>query len=353
MTNMCRIRLLSWLALAPLAAWTPSCRDQAVLSDASPSAAVPAPPPAAAPSASLALPKPGSGPQLLALGLSFTEIHREPRFDWRLVDRLSWQASPDRLPTLPDEPLRGLSPCPTGMLLVEGQAVIDSRGLDDSDEVMLAQNESCTRWLTTDRGLNGLCTRFDAERWSERRERFPRKAMRYCIDRFEFPNAYGEFPLVVATFSESQKYCERAGKRLCTESEWTFACEGEEARPFPYGYERDARACNIGVLAPGAPDDTFKPRFTEHTARGIDLAWRGRRSGESPSCRSPFNVEDMTGNVDEWTRSVRRYGYEMILKGGHWGAGRHRCRPQTRGHGPYYIRYDAGFRCCAEAPRTE
>jgi formylglycine-generating enzyme required for sulfatase activity len=56
----------------------------------------------------------------------------------------------------------------------------------------------------------------------------------------------------------------------------------------------------------------------------------------------------MTGNVDEWTRSVRNYGYKMILKGGHWGPGRQRCRPQTRGHGPYYIRYDQGFRCCAD-----
>lgn len=289
-----------------------------------------------------------SGPRLLSLGFTFTEVHAEPRFEWRLVDKRSWQASSESLPALaPERPLQP-SRCPDGMILVQGRYLADTRGRDDSDEVLLAQNEACTRWLTGDRGLNGLCTRFDPGKWQRAQARFPRAELSYCIDRYEFPNAWGEFPLVVVTFSEASEDCRRAGKRVCTEQEWTFACEGEEGRPFPYGWERDANACNIDVLRPGPPDDTFKPRFTEHTARGVDMAWQGRRSGESPSCSSPFGVQDMTGNVDEWTQSVRRYGYQMILKGGHWGAGRHRCRPQTRGHGPRYLRYDAGFRCCAD-----
>ncbi len=289
-------------------------------------------------------------PRLLSLGFSFTATYREPRFAWRLVDKGSWQASADGLPPLDDEPTRPVSACPEGMSLVEGQYLMDTRGRDDSDEVMLAQEETCTHWLTEDRGVKGICSRFDRDKWKVRQARFPRAPMRFCIDRYEFPDAYGEFPLVATTFSEARSACEKAGKRLCTETEWTFACEGEEARPFPYGWESDPDACNIDVLAPGPPDDTFKPRFTVHTARGIDLAWHGRRSGESPSCTSAFGVEDMIGNVDEWTQSVRRYGYQMILKGGHWGGGRHRCRPQTRGHGPNYLRYDAGFRCCRDVP---
>ena len=143
--------------------------------------------------------------------------------------------------------------------------------------------------------------------------------------------------------------CKRVGKRLCTESEWTFACEGEEGSPYPYGYSRDATACRIDVLANRPGDKALIPRTTASAALAMDSAWQGKRAGEMPRCKSPFGVHDMTGNVDEWTRSVRPHGYRMILKGGHWGPVRQRCRPQTRGHGPRYVRYDQGFRCCTDA----
>lgn len=290
------------------------------------------------------------GLRLPALGFEVTATYPQKRFTWRQIEQLTWQAGSEGLPKVaPAVPLESRG-CPDGMLLVDGGFLIDTAGRDDTDAVFLAQNEACSRWLTEDRGLNGLCDRFDVAKWQSVRTRFPRKPMRICIDRWEFPNAHGEFPLVVARFAESEAYCERVGKRLCTESEWTFACEGEDGLPFPTGWEADATACRIGILAAGAPDYTFKPRTLERTSRGIDIAWHGKRSGESPRCRSPFGVEDMIGNVDEWTRSVRKYGYRMILKGGHWGPGRHRCRPQTRGHGPMYVRYDAGFRCCRDAP---
>jgi formylglycine-generating enzyme len=282
-----------------------------------------------------------------------TKVYRERRLSWRQLGGLNWQAVAEDLPALPPEAVRadrgGAVSCPARMELVAGGFLVDRAGRDDTDEVMFAQNRACSLWLTADRGVNGLCNRFDRDRWQEAAAGFPRRPMRFCIDRYEYPGVHGEFPLVVATFSESEAYCAREGKRLCTESEWTFACEGEEGRPYPYGYERDQGACRIGVMGPGPDDETFKPRTTARTARGLDLAWRALRSGESPRCESPFGVMDMTGNVDEWTRTVRKYGYKMIMKGGHWGPARQRCRPQTRGHGPYYVRYDQGFRCCAEA----
>ena len=39
------------------------------------------------------------------------------------------------------------------------------------------------------------------------------------------------------------KICQAQGKRLCTEREWNFACEGEEMRPYPYGWSREPK-CN-------------------------------------------------------------------------------------------------------------
>jgi hypothetical protein len=285
-------------------------------------------------------------PSLVELGIPITKTHEEKRRPWRQLQEVNWQRVAEGEPPLPPETARERGRCENGMLPIRGELLLDAKGRDDTDEVLLLQNRSCTHFLTNNRGVNALCDRFDRDEWLDLSRDLPKKQLDFCIDRYEFPNAYGEYPLVVVTYSESKKYCEKAGKRLCTESEWTLACEGAEGRPYPYGYERDETACRIGILAPGPDKDTFRPRTLAHTAHGIDFAWQGKRSGESPRCLSPFGVEDMTGNVDEWTKNVRRYGYEMIMKGGHWGPARQRCRPQTRGHGPHYVRYDQGFRCC-------
>lgn len=286
-------------------------------------------------------------PRLSELGIPLTETLRMPRFEWRRWQELSWQAVAESLPALPAPAVGEARGCPTGMLRVQGAFVLDERGRDDTDRVTALQNQACTFWRTADHGENGLCDRFDPEKWREKRRGLPTKPMDLCIDRYEYPNAHGEFPLVVVTYSEAQAFCEREKKRLCTENEWTFACEGEEAWPYPYGFERDPTKCNIGVLGPGPTKDMFSPRTTKDTARGIDLSWRGRRSGELASCKSPFGVMDLTGNVDEWTTSSWKVDKKMIMKGGHWGPARQRCRPATRGHGPYYVRYDQGFRCCS------
>lgn len=310
----------------------------------------PSPPSAPMPAAPISeAPRP-PGPRMLTLGYTLTETHRMPRFEWRRWQELHWQGVSGAMPPLPTEPVSDPGGCPSGMLRVKGRFVLDATGRSDTDEVAVLQNQTCTFWRTADRGENGLCDRFDAERWRAKVAALPRRELDYCIDRYEYPNAYGELPLVVVTFSEAETFCKKESKRLCSEDEWTFACEGEEALPYPYGFERDAEACNISVLGPGPTKDMFSPRTTKDTARGIDLSWRGKRSGEVARCRSPFGVMDLTGNVDEWTVNARKYGRKMIMKGGHWGPARQRCRPATRGHGPFYLRYDQGFRCCADTP---
>jgi formylglycine-generating enzyme required for sulfatase activity len=288
-----------------------------------------------------------SGARLLDLGITITKTHREPHLAWRQVQFLNWQGVADG-PALPPEPPLDPKGCPAGMVRVAGKYLLDRRGRDDSDEVMLAQNGACSRWRTEDHGLNGLCDRVDPDKWKAIADALPRRDVNVCVDRYEYPNAYGELPLVVVTFAEAEGYCAKEKKRVCSETEWTFACEGEEALPYPYGWERDASVCAIDRFGPGPDKDTFVPRTMPRTAEGIDRSWRGSRSGEMARCTSPFGVSDMTGNVDEWTRTVRRGGYTMIMKGGHWGPARQRCRPQTRGHGPHYVRYDQGFRCCTD-----
>jgi sulfatase modifying factor 1 len=51
---------------------------------------------------------------------------------------------------------------------------------------------------------------------------------RYCIDTYEWPNKKGERPEVMNRFHQAQVKCAAVGKRMCTESEWTLACEGPD-----------------------------------------------------------------------------------------------------------------------------
>ncbi len=71
------------------------------------------------------------------------------------------------------------------------------------------------------------------------------EAKHFCIDRYEWPNRAGGKPDIGMNWEEAKSKCEGAGKRLCKETEWTLACEGQERLPYPYGYARNTRACNI------------------------------------------------------------------------------------------------------------
>src|SRR5687768_6799296 len=62
-----------------------------------------------------------------------------------------------------------------------------------------------------------------------------RKHLRFCIDRTEFTEPGQALPANHKSFTNGEQVCAAQGKRMCRESEWNFACEGEEMRPYPYG----------------------------------------------------------------------------------------------------------------------
>ncbi len=87
---------------------------------------------------------------------------------------------------------------------------------------------------------------------------------RFGIDTYEWPNVRGKRPEVMNRYHQAQVKCAAAGKRLCTETEWTLACEGPKRLPFPYGFVRDTQAChgdvpwaapNMNPAARRAPDE--------------------------------------------------------------------------------------------------
>jgi formylglycine-generating enzyme required for sulfatase activity len=179
----------------------------------------------------------------------------------------------------------------------------------------------------------------------------------FCIDEFEYPNQFGSIPIVMVSWYEARRLCELQGKRLCGDDEWTLACEGQERFPYPYGWTRDRTACNIDHLWL-QPNDGLLANRTAPPAKiqaEIDRLSKRVPSGSMPRCRSPYNVMDMTGNVDEWAVNVTLNGkpYQSTFKGGHWVSGaRNRCRPVTVSHDETTVYYAEGFRCCGTALAT-
>ena len=186
----------------------------------------------------------------------------------------------------------------------------------------------------------------------------PIEKKRFCVDRFEYPNLEGVRPVVMVSWHEAKGACEAEGKRLCTASEWTLACEGAERVPYPYGYTRDSTACNIDRPHPEVDGSALlEPRAVASEVARLD---QRVPSGQMPRCKSSYGVQDMTGNVDEWVVNEKHFGppladgserpFISALKGGYWGPVRNRCRATTTAHDEWFRYYEVGFRCCANTP---
>ena len=227
------------------------------------------------------------------------------------------------VPTAPPAPPEPPPACPSDMVLVEGSYCTDVR-------------QDCNRWLDDAKLPFARC----AEYSPKSRCVGKRVPMRFCIDRREYTRPGEVLPQNWASFDIASKTCDSLGKRICTDSEWNFACEGEDMLPYPYGYERKA-VCNQDRT------DLFEKNPRMQVLRDLREPADGR-----PECRSPFGVENLTGNMDEPTA---REGFENnapfrnALKGGWWMPARNRCRPATTAHDDHFTDIQIGVRCCEAA----
>lgn len=169
----------------------------------------------------------------------------------------------------------------------------------------------------------------------------------YCIDRYEYPNKLGVVPQDWMSWNDVKTACEAEGKRMCTRSEWSFAAEGPDWHPYPYGdgFHRDSSVCNFDNPLP--PMDIQKVSSPKS-----DSAERLRSllvpSGSQNQCVSDFGVHDMAGNIDEWVINETHKPYVSGLMGGHVFGVRNASRPMTDAHNPEFYWYETGGRCCED-----
>jgi len=208
--------------------------------------------------------------------------------------------------------------------------------------------QKCLRWLDPETKMR--CAEFAPT--SDCPVRATHK--HFCIDEYEYPNVAGSKPQVMVSWTQAKQVCANEGKRLCGETEWTLACEGAERLPYPYGYARNAEACNIDKPHP----DPNEKLIADPRTRDAEIARLDQRdpSGANAACVSPFGAYDMTGNVDEWVVNESGHPHKSGLKGGYWGPVRDRCRPMTTAHDENFTFYQIGFRCCSDpaaAPQAD
>lgn len=225
------------------------------------------------------------------------------------------------------------SPCPTDMLQISG-------------EFCQVVGQICAEYISEKKDR---CARYRNKVRCFGKSR----QLNFCIDRYEYPNQAGVKPTVAVTWDEARELCATEGKRLCTADEWTKACEGPDNSPYPYGFVRDAEACNHDRPYIIPDDNAYQNPRTR--AKEVERVSQSEASGNRASCVSAYGVFDMTGNVDEWVlnEAGNENGpeFQSGLKGGYWGPVRNRCRPATTDHNRWHHGYQIGFRCCADLGR--
>jgi sulfatase modifying factor 1 len=180
-----------------------------------------------------------------------------------------------------------------------------------------------------------------------------------------------DHPINCISHVQAADYCRARGARLPSEAEWEFAARGPGSRSFPWGETKPTRA---HINACGLECRLW------HMRRGLEAEVQGLMYpasdrfagtapvGSFPLGATPDGVEDLIGNVFEWTaEGLYEYGAgqstnphgpsdgdSFVIRGGNFNSGiqeyadpalRFAMHRESYSHG-------VGFRCAADAIRS-
>ncbi len=148
-------------------------------------------------------------------------------------------------------------------------------------------------------------------------------------------------PVVGVSWSDARDYADWAGKTLPNEAQWEFTARGKDNRRYPWG---------------NMPPDTTRCNYREYL--GMPSMVRMHEGGATPE-----GVEDLAGNVHEWTSdayvpySAQRARTEAVgsaprksARGGCWNSSPEELRCTARkGIFPEAREVTLGFRCVLSA----
>ena len=153
--------------------------------------------------------------------------------------------------------------------------------------------------------------------------------------------SHGDRPVVNVTWHDADAYCSYYGKRLPTEQEWEKAARGTDGRKYPWGNE-----------APTSRHALFNARWNGYETLAV--------VGSHEAGASPYGIQDLAGNVYEWTSSGSELGRgssdyvpgSKFIRGGSWYEFLAAGLASTFGsiHPQEGKETDRGFRCVQDAP---
>lgn len=133
-----------------------------------------------------------------------------------------------------------------------------------------------------------------------------------------------DHPVTHVTFAQARAFCQWIGGDLPSEAQWEFAARGTDGRIYPWGNGPAGRLLTCKDVWPksekGLASERLASAFGENSKcfPGVKPSAHGPwRVGMAKAGASPFGVEDMAGNVMEWTRDcLDPQFYSKLAEGG-------------------------------------